>query len=154
MEPLYVGPCAVRFQDIDAAGIAFYGRVFDYFHDAYVAHLAARGLPLHEILAHRAWIMPLVHAEADYKRPLRFGGVYRIELRAEVIGRSSYTLRYRIVGLQGQLHAEGTTVHVCIDLATDRPRELPEELRALLSPLQGGSQEQPDSEAEDGSERP
>ncbi|MCS6899238.1 MAG: thioesterase family protein [Myxococcales bacterium] len=133
MEPLYTGPCTVRFQDIDAAGIAFYGRVFDYFHDAYVAHLAARGLPLHQVIARRSWIMPLVHAEADYRRPLRFGEAYRIELRADPPGRSSYTLRYRIVDLDGQLHAEGATVHVCIDLTTDRPRELPEELRAALS---------------------
>lgn len=132
MEPLYTGPCTVRFQDIDAAGIAFYGRVFDYFHDAYVAHLAAREVPLHEIIARRQWIMPLVHAEADYKRPLRFGGAYQIELRAEAVGRSSYTLRYRIVGEGGQLHAEGTTVHVCVDVATERPRELPGELRAAL----------------------
>lgn len=150
MEPLYTGPCVVRFQDIDAAGIAFYGRVFDYFHDAYVAHLAARGLPLHEILARKAWIMPLVHAEADYKRPLHFGGVYRCELRAEAVGRSSYTLRHRIVDADGQLHAEGSTVHVCIDPTTGRPRELPDELRAALQPVAqgrgpGGSQEQPGS---------
>jgi YbgC/YbaW family acyl-CoA thioester hydrolase len=130
--PLFSAPCTVRFQDIDAAGIAFYGRVFDYFHDAYVAHLASRGLPLHRILEERAWIMPLVHAEADYKQPLRFGGVYRAELRVETIGRSSYTLHHRIVSDEGGLHAEGKTVHVCIDPSSGRPRELPGELRAAL----------------------
>ena len=32
-----------RFQDVDAAGIVFFARIFDYFHDAYVAFFAAHG---------------------------------------------------------------------------------------------------------------
>ena len=31
-----------RFQDCDAAGIVFYARVFDYFHDAYVGSVDGR----------------------------------------------------------------------------------------------------------------
>jgi len=134
MTPLYSGPCPVRFQDIDAAGIAFYGRVFDYFHDAYVAHLAARGTPLHEVLEQRRWSAPLVHAEADYKRPLRFGGQYLAQITEATLGKTSLTLRYAIVGADGQTHATGSTVHVCIDLETGRPRELPDELRRALTP--------------------
>lgn len=133
MPPLYEGPCAVRFQDIDAAGIAFYGRVFDYFHDAYVACLAQRGAPLHEALATRSWSAPLVHAEADYKLPLRFGGEYRIEIAQATLSNRSYTLRYRITGADGRLHAEGATVHVCIDLDSGQPRPIPDALRAALS---------------------
>jgi 1,4-dihydroxy-2-naphthoyl-CoA hydrolase len=131
--PLYSGPCAVRFQDIDAAGIAFYGRVFDYFHDAYVAHLAARGMPLHRALSERLWSAPLVHAEADYKRPLHFGGEYVIEIASATLGTTSYTLRYVIRGADGQVHAEGSTVHVCIDLDAKRSRPLPDDLRAALT---------------------
>lgn len=37
---------AVAFHHVDAAGIVFYSRTFDWFHDAYVAFLAHAGHPL------------------------------------------------------------------------------------------------------------
>src|SRR5262245_15417998 len=63
----------VRFQDVDAAGIVFFARLFEYFHDALVAWMDGAGMVLHRALKAGAWGAPLKHAEADFLRPLRFG---------------------------------------------------------------------------------
>ena len=44
----FVDRRAIRFQDIDAAGIIFYPRVLEMFHDAYAAFLTFAGSPLAE----------------------------------------------------------------------------------------------------------
>lgn len=45
--------------------------------------------------------MPLVHAEADYARPMLLGDVLTIELEVERLGEKSVTFAYRIVGADG-----------------------------------------------------
>jgi 1,4-dihydroxy-2-naphthoyl-CoA hydrolase len=89
----------IRFQDVDAAGIIFYARAFDLCHDLYVEFLSEAGLPLHESLA-GPLIAPIRHAEADYRRPLRFGDRVEVALVAAHLGpavpRTEVTLGFRI----------------------------------------------------------
>lgn len=134
-QPLFVAPCVVRFQDVDAAGIMFFARAFDYFHDAYIALLGAHGVHLHEALADKRWSAPLAHAESDYARPLQFGGKYTIEIPRGEVGSSSITLHYVIRGEGGVQHASGKTVHVFIDVKTFRPRLVPDEVKAIFRSL-------------------
>ncbi|MBK8013339.1 MAG: acyl-CoA thioesterase [Deltaproteobacteria bacterium] len=95
--------CAiVRFQDCDPAGVVFFARVFEFFHDAYAAFLADAGLPLPRLLAEKAFMTPIVHAEADYQTPLRCGDEIRTTLSSLQLGHSSMTLRYRLEKLRGQ----------------------------------------------------
>src|SRR3954469_14243645 len=77
---------AIRFQDIDAAGIIFYPRVLEMFHDAYAAFLAFAGSPLAEVMRTGTWIAPVRHAEADYFKPLRLGDEVAVAIcRAHVV---------------------------------------------------------------------
>ena len=127
-------PIQARFQDIDAAGILFFGRNFDYFHDAYVAFLGAIGEPLHERLADADHLLPLVHAEADFVAPLRFGSEAEVELAVATLGRSSFRIAYALRRSDGALISSGSTVHVCVDKKAFAPRPLDEGLRAALLP--------------------
>lgn len=76
---------AIRFQDVDAAGIIFYARAFELCHDLYVEFLSEVGLPLHESLQGPV-IAPVRHAESDYLRPLRFGDRVEVALVAAELG--------------------------------------------------------------------
>jgi YbgC/YbaW family acyl-CoA thioester hydrolase len=89
-------PQTVRFQDIDAAGIVFFSRIFEYCHDAYVAFLAHAGEPLPAVLLTRAWAAPLTHAEADFLRPLRYGDELRVQMVAGELTGSTLRLGYRL----------------------------------------------------------
>lgn len=123
---------AVAFQDVDAAGIVFYARVFDYFHDAYVDLLRDRGAPLEAALRDGAWVAPLTRAEAEYLRPLRFGDEIDVVIAAIDLAETEYTVDYRIEH-QGRVAAVGRTRHVSVDPGTFRRAAVPELLRRALS---------------------
>ena len=135
-KPLFSLPMIVPFQDIDAAGIVFFARVFDYFHNAFVAHLDDRGVSLPAVIAGGEWGAPLAHAEADYKFPLRFGDRVRAEIVRGEVGETSVTIHHQIVSGTApvRVHAVGKTVHVVIDRKTFRPRPVPVELRDAYVP--------------------
>ena len=125
---------SARFQDIDGAGILFFGRNFDYFHDAYVAFLEALGTPLRQNLENEDYLIPLVHAEADFAAPIRFGDRCDVQIRVARLGTSSYTLSYTLVGEQQQVLTRGQTVHCCVDRKTFASCPLPERLKTALTP--------------------
>jgi len=122
---------SVRFQDVDAAGIVFFTRVFDYFHDALMDHYAAHGVDMPNVVRDAPWITPIVHAEADYKAPMRFGDEVVVEIDRADVGKSSVTVHYVIRSASGapRVHCVGRTVFVCIGRETFTPRGLPTEIR-------------------------
>lgn len=123
---LFSVPVQVAFQHVDAAGIVFFARVFEYVHDAYVAWLAQVGCPLPQWLSEGSVIAPLTHAEADYLAPLRFGDTGEVQLVAVEAEGSRMTLGWRIAaGNPETVCVVGRTVHVCVDRATFRRAPLP-----------------------------
>lgn len=123
---------SVRFPDVDAAGIVYFAKAFDYAHLAWEELLAAGGLPLHEAIPGRSWILPLIHAEADYRRPMRFGERLRVEASLADVGGSTVTLRYAVRGAEGELRATVTLVHCAVDKTSARRIPLPDEVLAVL----------------------
>ena len=132
-EPRFVDRRMVRFQDIDAAGIIFFPRVPEYFCDAYIGMLLAHGFDLPRALEDKRVNVPLVHAEADYLAPLRFGDPVLVEVALVRLQRSSFSLGYRVRRAgDGGVACLGQTSHVCVDGATFRSCPIPEPLRAAL----------------------
>lgn len=125
----------VRFQDVDAAGIVFFARAFDMVHDVYVEHLRERGVSMARVLEEGPWVMPLVHAEADYKAPMKFGEDVLVELMRVELGATSYTLhaRIRAADKPARVHCAVRTVHVVVDRRDFRPIPVPEPLREALT---------------------
>jgi len=106
---------AVRLQDVDAAGVVFFARFFEYAHDAFMATLAAGGLDLPRILREGRHLAPIRHAEADYLAPLRFGDAV---VAGPVLARVEPTeavVAHRIERAGGAVVALVQTVHVSVD---------------------------------------
>ncbi len=123
----------VRFQDVDAAGTIFFPKVFEYFSDAYLELLLAAGLDVPGDLARRTAAAPLVHSEADYLAPLRFGDQVDVEVVLAHVGGSSTAFAHRIRKLDGKVAVIGQTVHVWVSGKTFEPVPVPEALRAYLA---------------------
>ncbi len=123
----------VRFQDVDAAGIVFYPRILEYMSDVYIAMMMHAGWDLPTELRTGTVGTPLVHAEADYLAPLRFGDAVSVEVVSVALKDTSFTVGYRVRTASGKAAAVGQTVHVCLDRATFRPQAIPEGLRGMLS---------------------
>jgi YbgC/YbaW family acyl-CoA thioester hydrolase len=130
----------IRFQDVDAAGIIFYPRVLEMFHDAYAAFLASAGSPLREVLRSDTWIAPVRHAEADYFKPLRYGDPVSVEICRAHVTETEVTLGYRVVRApDAEVCVVGQVVHTFVDRGTFKRISMPERVRRALTHLESGS---------------
>ena len=77
--------------------------------------------------------IPIVHATADYRAPLRLNDRVRIEVRVAAIGERSYELSYVVVKADGTLAVEARTAHVAVDSAAGKAVELPAALAEKLA---------------------
>ena len=131
----------VRFGDCDPAGIVYFPRFFDFFHQAmetwFPAHL---GFGYDEFVRGRKLGFPAVHTEADFERPCRFGERIVVHQRVTRLGRTSIEFYYEVWGAAAgveQRRARGRTVCVVMNLDDRSPEhgravELPAELRARI----------------------
>ena len=124
---------AVRFQDVDAAGVLFYGRIYDYCHQAYEELIESAGIGRAHYFSKAEYLVPIVHSEADYRTPILHGERVSIAIDVTRVGRASFRLRYRVRGPAGDLRVEVTTVHAFASRATMKPIPIPEALRAFFS---------------------
>ncbi|NIM20439.1 MAG: acyl-CoA thioesterase, partial [Candidatus Latescibacteria bacterium] len=82
----------VRFGDIDHAGVVFYPRFFNYLHMAFEDFFReGLGRPFHEVIDQRKIGFPVVHAESDFMKVLKYGDRIRVEVYLVRAGRSSLT---------------------------------------------------------------
>ncbi|HEX9461028.1 MAG TPA: thioesterase family protein [Alphaproteobacteria bacterium] len=81
-----------------------------------------------------AFIWFVVSFSITYHAPLDYPGVAEIGTRAVELGRTSFTVGHGIFSGETPI-ATATSKIVCIDRATQRPRELPAPYRAALERL-------------------
>ena len=142
---------AVRFADVDHAGIVYFARFFDYCHATLEAflreHIGARAYA--DLLDRDRMGFPAVHTTCRFVGPLRFGDIMNVELAIERMGRSSITFAFRVFrqldgnhsegadarGDPGALCAEGTYIVAVIDLDAFKSIAIPDSLRATFAPL-------------------
>jgi YbgC/YbaW family acyl-CoA thioester hydrolase len=143
-KPVFQHKLTVPFQDIDAAGVVFYAHLFRYAHEAYEQVMQQIGYSLHALLAEGKYLLPLVHAAADYRRPLHHADKLHIELRLQRLGQTSFTLGYRFLAEDQTEYASLETVHTVLDRTTQRSLPLPDSLRDALRRLSPDSGSSPD----------
>lgn len=124
---------AVRFEEVDAARIVFFARFLNYAHEAMEALLGGLDGGYVRLVNERRLGMPAVHVSCDFRSPLRFGDVARIETRAPRIGNKSVTFKYEF-----SRKADGANVasieHICAitDIDAMRAVPIPDDVRELL----------------------
>lgn len=131
MNTVFAARMPIRFQDVDAAGIVFFARVFDYAHDTFVAYLKHVDLPLDRLLREGTLGLPLVHAEADYQGSLRFGDDVDVAIARPDVGETSIKLTFALT-VGGQPRAHVRVTHVAVEMATMKPVRVPDGWRETL----------------------
>jgi len=123
----------VQLQEVDAAGVVFFGSYFTIAHQCYEKSLLASGFDLAQLLAVGRHALPMVHAEADYQASLRYGDTATISVTCSRIGDRSFTLDYAFT-CRGLAVAKVRHVHAYLDIAAQRSTALsPELVKALQS---------------------
>jgi 1,4-dihydroxy-2-naphthoyl-CoA hydrolase len=128
----------VRLRDTDAAGLLYFTEQLRVAHEAFEGFLEKEGFGIGHYLRRSTFLLPIVHAEADYSAPLFPGDQLAAELSCARIGNSSFTLRTRLrrAGDGGEV---GTVkiVHCAVNRATGKTIPLPDEIKELLVKLGG-----------------
>jgi 1,4-dihydroxy-2-naphthoyl-CoA hydrolase len=122
----------VRIYDSDAAGILFFGNQFRLMHEAFEEYLESKGTSPAEYINDPEYLLPVVHAEADYKRPIHAGDKLTIQLNTEKIGTTSVTLAYIVLNEDDQKIGSGKIVAVAVSKKTWQKVPIPEKFRKLL----------------------
>ncbi len=132
---MYQYDLVIRLRHTDAAGIMYFARIFDVAHEAYEAMLDSIGQPIPADLARAAFVIPIVHAEADYRTPLRMGDRVRVDVMVEKVSSRSFTLKHVLSKSHGNVAGEVKTVHVIANSETGKAMHIPDALRAGLQGL-------------------
>jgi acyl-CoA thioesterase FadM len=129
-------PVNVRFDEADARGILFYGRLQVLAHRVFEDFVVSELVPRWEdwFLA-AEFIVPIRHAEATFHRPMRPGRTYEAELSVVRLGESSFDVRVRFRDREAGeavLCAETRVSHVFADAERFRKMPIPSAVRSRL----------------------
>ncbi len=105
---------------VDAFGIVFYARYWEWYQHAFEELLRVLGHPLPELLSNGVGF-PAVHAEIDYREMLTLDDVVHCDLWPVEVGNRSLRMTAVFTNDQGREVARASTVHV----VTGRDRSKP-----------------------------
>jgi YbgC/YbaW family acyl-CoA thioester hydrolase len=132
---MYTHQTTIRLHHTDAAGLLFFAEQFKLAHDAYESFMESIGFPFAPLLRASQYLLPIVHAEADFGAALNTGDKIAIQVTAERIGDTSFTLGYALLRNGSDPVGAVKTVHVLIDKRTGQAITLLPELRARLAAI-------------------
>jgi 4-hydroxybenzoyl-CoA thioesterase len=122
----------VRFGEVDAAGIVYYPRFFDFFHIAFEEFFSnCVGVPYDQLIGQQRLGFPAVRVECDFDTPLHHGEQIDVEMTIHRIGRSSFTSAYRVLRA-GQLCARALITTTTVDLEKMEAIPIPDRYREVL----------------------
>jgi YbgC/YbaW family acyl-CoA thioester hydrolase len=125
----------VGLRDTDATGGLFYPQQFMMVSEVFEEFLQTRGFSLKELFATN-YLMPVVHAEADYLKPLVVDDMLEIVMVISRIGTSSITFHYTFINPVEKVEVGRVQiVHVVVDSQTKKAVPIPEFLRSILEPV-------------------
>jgi len=88
-----------------------------------------------DLIRNKAFFLPIVHAEADYKAPLFVGDLVEIQIIVSKVGKTSFTFAYNLVDAAQKLVGTAETVHVTMDKKAHGKIPLPADLREKIEAL-------------------
>ena len=78
----------IYYHDTDAGGVVYYSNYFKYMEEARTEYLRKIGVDVADYIS-KGTLFAVVHLEADYKRPARYGDIIKASAAIESIGNAS-----------------------------------------------------------------
>lgn len=130
----------IRFDDVDAAGLLYYPRYFDYCHRVLEDFIDERGPCAYaELIQDRRLGVPTVAVESAYRSPLRYGDTAVVSMEVNRIGTSSLILSYAVRReFDGEECFDARITTVLTDLDEEKSVPFSGELRDLFEELLAG----------------
>ncbi|MEW6370699.1 MAG: tol-pal system-associated acyl-CoA thioesterase [Pseudomonadota bacterium] len=125
MPSVFTWTVRVYYEDTDAGGIVFYANYLKFFERARTEWLRAAGINQQELIDTDNAGFVVKSATIDYHAPARLDDELTLTLTIEKLGRAS--VQFAQKAYKGDALLVEASVKVgCVDLASVRPRSLPE----------------------------
>jgi len=128
---MFAWQTTIKLSDTDAAGRIFFAALLRVAHDAFEVYMDGLGQPLARFLRGDSCSLAIIHAEADYRRPIGCGDALEVRVGVERVGTTSFVITYEFLRGEEEV-ATARTVHVAIDRHGSKT-SLPDDLRQALS---------------------
>lgn len=117
----------VRWSDVDAAGIIFYGSYVRLFELAETELFRAAGLPFGTVFETYDMYLPRVQVHTEFHYPVRLDDRVKVAAYVSRIGTKSITISFDVIHVAtGKLGAHGHLVLVCTSRKELKSRPLPD----------------------------
>jgi len=124
----HVEPIAIRWADMDAMGHVNNVVYFRYMEQARISWFE-RLVPARE--AWKSSGIVIVNASCNFRRAITYPGTVEVKVYVGRPGGSSVATYYELA-VESEIYADGAAVVVFIDVPTQKPVRIPEEIRSLL----------------------
>jgi YbgC/YbaW family acyl-CoA thioester hydrolase len=130
----------VRWGDVDAASIIFYGAYIRFFEIGETELFRTVGMPYGKLFDELDIWLPRVHLECDFHRAPRLDDLLEVSVYVRNVGRTSLRLNFEVRRktedgtIEKDLMATAHFVLVSTDRANLKPLPVPDALRVALAP--------------------
>ncbi|HET6528034.1 MAG TPA: thioesterase family protein [Balneolaceae bacterium] len=115
-----------RYGETDQMGYVYYGRYMEYFEEARTEMIRSIGFPYAK-LEQEGVMLPVVHTEVDYKAPVFYDELMRIEVKLFDMPMVKLATYYEIfTDRRDEPHAVGSVILCFVDEETRRPCRAPD----------------------------
>ena len=129
-------PLRVYWEDTDAGGVVFYANYLKYFERARTEWLRSLGFSQERLRTESGVLFVVSQTELRCLRPARLDDLLHVSANLVHAGQASMTIAQQAQRVQdgsADAIAAGTIRIACVDLATWRPRRIPESILATLA---------------------
>lgn len=125
-----------KYYETDQMGIIHHSNYIRWMEEARIDVLDQLGYPYRRF-EEMGYMSPVLHAECDYKKSVRFGDEVKIIVSLQDFGKVKFTLRYDMYNMTegGVLSASGTTTH-CFLKKDGRPVMMNKEMKEFSKTME------------------
>lgn len=113
---MYQSQVTIHMRDTDATGVLYFTEQLRICQEVLERFLESCGYSLQRLLEKEDFIIPIVHAEADFFSPIFPGDKINVQMITTRIGKTSFTLSFTCKNsLTGEEVGTAEIVHVAVD---------------------------------------
>ena len=102
-------PILIRYYETDQMGFVHHSNYLRYFELARIEWISTLGFS-YKKMEERGYLMPVINANIEFKRPLTFGNSFRVKIQSKEIPKVKFELIYEIILDKDIIIARGSTI--------------------------------------------